>query len=164
MIDAATYFPFAILFALGLLRCMRVYSRTGLKAELVKAVGISIMILSFSTGSILLMIIGIVVFNVGFMIAVTYENAFRKDLFSQITLKQKLLGDVPRLRYSKDIRTTYKHNRAISLITASCCFLIAFISYRGLTKHAITDLMYPGLLLIGGVFFLLFSVFKKESK
>ncbi len=68
--------PFAVLFALLVLRCLRIYFRTGLNAELVQAAGILIVIASFSLGGVMLPIVGCTVFNVGLMIAVTFEVCF----------------------------------------------------------------------------------------
>ena len=115
MTDAAAYFPFIIFLALGVLRCLRIYSRTGLNAEMVKAAGILIVIASFSIGGVVFPVIGFIIFNIGFIMAVTFENAFRKELFSQITLTEKLLGDAPKIKYEKNITTAYKYNKTTGL-------------------------------------------------
>jgi len=163
MTNVATLFPFSILLALGVLRCLRIYSRTGLNAEIVKAVGLLIMIVSLSVGSDVLPIIGFIIFNIGFIMAVTFENAFRKELFSEMTWNEKLLGDVPKIKYEKSIATTYQYNKTMGIITGVCCVLLALFYFKRLTKYEITDILFPGMLFFAGIFFVLFSVLQKKG-
>jgi hypothetical protein len=164
MKDAASYFPLIILLALGVLRCLRIYSRTSLNAEMVKAAGLLIMIASFSIGGVVLPITGFIIFNIGYIMAVTFENAFRKELFSQITLTEKLLGDVPKFKYAKNITTAYKYNRTVGLITGGCCVLMGLFYFKRLTKYEITDILFPGMLFFAGIFFVVFSALQKTRK
>jgi hypothetical protein len=164
MTNIAVSIPFIILCFLGALRGIRIYSRTGLNAELVKIAGILILISSFSIDNSALAIIGFVVFNIGFIFEVTIENAFRKELFSQITFTDKLIGDVPRLQYGRTATTKYKYNKSIGLVTGLICLLLGLIYYQRLTKKEITDLIFPGLLAFAGIFFVAFSILQKEKK
>ena len=164
MTDATAYFPLIVFLVLGVLRCLRIYSRTNLNAEIVKAAGILIMIASFSIGGVVLPVIGFIIFNIGFIMTVTFENEFRKELFSRVTFTEKLLGDVPKIKYSKNITTTYKYNKAVGLITGICCILFGLFYFKRLTKYEITDILFPGMLFFAGIFFVLFSALQKSRK
>ena len=96
--------------------------------------------------------------------AVTFENEFRKELFSQVTFTEKLLGDVPKIKYEKNITTTYKYNKTTGLITGVCCILLSAFYFKRLTKYEITDILFPGLLFFAGIFFVIFSAMKKTKK
>ncbi len=164
MKDAAAYFPLIILLALGVLRCLRIYSRTGLTAEIVKAAGILLVIASFSFGGVALPVAGFIIFNIGFFMAVTFENEFRKELFGRVTFTEKLLGDVPKIKYERSIATTNKYNKTTGLITGVCCVLLSFFYFKKLAKFEITDILFPGILFFAGIFFLVFSALQKTRQ
>jgi hypothetical protein len=164
MTNTSAYFPFIIFLALGVIRCLRIYSRAGLNAELIKAAGILLMIASFSMSGIALPLAGLIIFNVGFIMAVTFENEFRKDLFSRVTFTKKLLGDVPKIKYEKNITTTYKYNKTTGLITGVCCVLLSLFYFKRLTKYEIIDILFPGMLFFAGFFFVLYSALRKTKK
>lgn len=164
MKDTTAYFPLIILLALGVLLCLRIYSRTGLNAEIVKAAGILLVIASFSVGGVALPVAGFLIFNIGFIMAVTFENEFRKELFSRVTFTEKLLGDVPKIKYQRSITTTYKYNKTTGLITGGCCVLLSLFYFKKLTKYEITDILFPGILFFAGIFILVFSALQKTRK
>jgi len=156
---------FLILGVLILLRCMRIYERTRLNGELVKAAGISIVILSLSFKGVILPIIGFVIFNVGLLMAATFEYAFRKEVFGQLTFKERIIGDVPRIRYRKySLDNKYNYSRTMGILTAIVCILLGLFFYKRLTKYEMTDLIFPALLLFAGIYFLVFFVLQKTRK
>jgi hypothetical protein len=164
MTDTATALPLVVLLSLGVLRCLRIYSRTSLNGEIVKAAGLLIIIVALPVGGMALPIAGFVIFNIGYLMAVTFENAFRKEIYSRITFTQRLLGDVPKSQYGRRIRNTYKFNKAVGLLTGMCCMLLGIYYFKGLSKYDITDLLDPGMLFFAGIFFVIFSMAQKKNE
>ncbi|MHB8697690.1 MAG: hypothetical protein ACYC9J_06580 [Sulfuricaulis sp.] len=88
---------------------VRLYARTGLRGELVVALGLAVMlatplighllwVMTGQTFELIIMIFGFVIGNVGLLISVTFERERRRELFEGVRLLDKLLGNVPRVR------------------------------------------------------------------
>jgi hypothetical protein len=141
------------------MRGLRIYLRSGLKGEIVRTIGILIFIISSIIRNYQWQIVGLVVFNAGWIILVTLEDNTRKEIFRQSTMIERLTGNVPQI-LSESASAT-KHNRLIGVLTGICFLLIALTMYKGLSTVDTIEALSIVVLTVGGIFFIIFYLFKK---
>jgi len=139
------------------IRGIRVYLRTGLKGDLIRSVGIFIFMFSYYVDDIILGIIGFVIFSVGWMILVTFEGELSKELYGQVTIYKRLIGDFPQILDDKASRNAYK---IMGVTSGVLCLLIAFEFYRQKTNDII-ELVEIGVLIFAGILFIAYYLMKK---
>lgn len=155
--------------AIGLLvsiRGIRIYSRTGLKGELLVAVAGFIFALSYQANDMPLAIIGYIILNIGMLILYKVEKIKWKAIFGKLTYLDKVVGNTPHFLNEKESRTTYKVTGVISGIF---CFLMAFEIYRKVTPTDIGNLLEKNLIssveigtfILAGTLLIGYYLFKK---
>jgi len=139
------------------IRGIRVYLRTGLKGDLIRSLGIFIFMLSYYVDDIILGIIGFVIFNVGWMILVTFEGELSKEVYGQVTIYKRIIGDFPQILDDKASRNTYK---VMGVTSGVLCLLTAFEFYRQ-KRNDIIELVEIGVLIFAGILFISYYLLKK---
>ena len=132
------------------IRGIRIYSRTGLKGELLIAVAGFIFVLAFQTNDVAMGIVGYVIINIGMLTLYRREKAKWKAIFGKLAYYDKLLGNIPHILNEKESKTTYKVTGVISGIL---CLVMAFEFYRRIAINAVGGLLdqnLVGLAEIGG--------------
>jgi len=159
MNDKILTYIFLTLCALFLIGTFRTYLRTELKGELLRTIGIVILLVSYLiSDSILGMIIGFVIFNIGWIMLVTVENDKQREIFRQTTIIDRLIGNVPIMRHRKDFPDTYK--KGVGILTGIICLLISFIFLKKLKTFEVGEITFIGILIMAGIFFIVYSLIK----
>ncbi len=148
------------------IRGIRIYSRTGLKGELLIGVAGFIFVLAFQTNDIALGIVGYVIINIGMLILYRSEKQKWKAIFGKLTYYDKLVGNTPHILNEKESRTTYKVTGVISGIL---CLAMAFEFYRRIEINAaggslgqnFVGLAAIGVFILTGILLIGYYLFKK---
>jgi hypothetical protein len=154
----AIFSTFLLLFMIA---GIRIYLRTGLKGELIRATGIMLILIAILIDNTISAIIGFIIFNVGWIILVTFEHDMKKEMYRQSTLIERLTGNVPKMSSSPQIPRTY--NKKVGIATGILCLFIAFIYYRKLASSDFVEIVFILILALGGIFFIGFSLLKKNG-
>ncbi len=153
---------FLLLGVMFLIGTLRTYLRTGLKGELLRTTGILISLLSYFMSKFILgIIIGFVIFNIGWIMLVTVEHDKEREIFRQTTIIDRLIGNVPIIRDRKDFARTY--NKTLGVLTGVICLLISFLFIKKLEGFEIERMIFIGILIVAGVFFIVFSLVKGKN-
>ena len=80
------------LFSLIYLRGVMIYLHSGLKGELIRALGIFIIMLAYSIDNIVWGAIGFITFNVGWLVLRLKENEYWKEIFGSLTYYERIIG------------------------------------------------------------------------
>jgi hypothetical protein len=152
---------FTVLCFLFFVRGIYAYLRSGLNGELIRSIGILIFIFGSLIDKTVLEVFGFIVFNIGWLILATYENQARKEIYRQTTVAERLLGKLPRKQNQSKSQTTY--DKVIGIVTGIICLLTALTYYKRTNTIDITDVLFIGMLGFAGVFFIIFSIFKKTQ-
>lgn len=146
--------PWEIIGLLYIAGRLRVYRRTGLKGELVSALGVAVVLgtpLIFAlwrpdsgqTLSLVVMVAGLVILNVGLLISSTLELDRRRQLFEGVSFFDKLVGNVPRGWGSEQNKTatseSKKRNESSLLIAAWIALLLAYRSWSHAQNGLLDD-------------------------
>ena len=140
------------------IRGVRIYLRTGLKGELIGGLGISILMLAYFGEDIILVIIGFVISNVGWLILFTYENELCREIYGKATIYERIIGDVPIILNENESRTAFK---LTGVLSGLICFLAAFELYKKPKTNDIVALVEIGVLILAGILFIFYYLFKK---
>lgn len=148
------------------IRGIRIYSRTGLKGELLIAVAGFIFALAYQANDVPLGIVGYVLINIGMVILYKSEKIKWKAILGPLTYYNKLVGNVPHTLNEPESRTTYKVTGVISGIL---CLLMAFEFFRRLNINDIGELLEKdlvglvviGILILSGLLLIGYYSFKK---
>lgn len=152
-----SFMPVAILFVFGLLRA---FFRAGLKGELIRAIGILIILIYFFIQKNFLIIIGLIIFNIGWLILVTFENNKRQEIYKSTTAFDRLIGNVPIIN-KKEFPKTYEKKTGV--IIGIMCLLLSFIRVVTLKNIDSFEITFWGILAFGGIFLVVFSLFSKPK-
>jgi hypothetical protein len=134
-------------------RGIRIYSRTGLKGELLIAVAGFVFVLAYQANDMTLGIIGYIIINIGMVILFKTEKIKWKAVFGPLNYYGRLVGNVPQILNEKESRNAYK---VTGIISGILCLLMALEFYRRLKVNNIGELLdtnISGLVEIG--FFIL---------
>ena len=142
-----------------LLRGLRIYWRSDLKGELIRASGIALLIFALIIKSWAFGITGFIVFHVGWIILLTIEYEIRREIYQQITLFERVIGNTPQISNRKTIAATYP--KAIGITVGILCIIVAFISYKRLETFDVMEIVLNGVLFFGGIFVIAFYLLKK---
>ena len=151
--------PFIFLCFLFFVRGFYAFQRSGLNGELIRAIGILIFIFGYFIDNTVLEVIGFIVFNVGWLILATYENQARKEIYRQTSVIDRLLGKFPKKQNQAKSQTAY--DKLIGVVTGIMCLLSALTYYKRTASLDIADVLFIGMLGFAGIFFVIFSLFKK---
>src|SRR5208283_2866298 len=94
------------------LREIRVFLRTCLKGELVRTIGMLILLFfgmleNYQWGAIA----GFVIFSIGWIILVTFENDKRNKIFRPLNYVDRLIGNVPKILPENENAVSMKYNK-----------------------------------------------------
>lgn len=148
---------FCIVFLIG---TFRTYLRTGLKGELLRTTGILILLSSYFMSNFLGMIIGFIIFNIGWIMLVTVEHDKKREIFRQTKIIDRVIGNVPMMIDRKDFPRIY--NKTLGVLTGVICLLISFLFIKRLDGFELERAVFIGILIFAGVFFVFFSLVKRK--
>jgi len=120
-----------------------------------------IIVIAYIVNSYILAIISVIIFHVGWIILGTFEYGIRREIYYRTTFVERLVGDIPQIIDRKAFPTIYP--KTIGIITGIMCFLTAFISYARLKTFSTTDMVFMGILLFWGIFFIIFSLLRNNK-
>jgi hypothetical protein len=150
------------------IRGERIYARTGLKGELIVAAACFIFMLSFYSSDTILMWIAFVILNVGSLILYTSEKNMVKQIYRQLPMYKRIIGDYPQIL---DENEAQRVNKVSGIVSGSLCLLIAFEFYRMKTNNIrgfigsnTFDLVAIGILICAGISLIVFYLCKKAAK
>ncbi|MEW6296037.1 MAG: hypothetical protein AB1467_07185 [Candidatus Diapherotrites archaeon] len=150
-----------IIIVIGLLFSIRggkIYLRTGLKGELIRAIGIILIMISYHVDDIILGIIGFVIFNVGWLILVTFEGEICKEIYGNVRIYDRIIGNFPQLLDEREVRAASK---TIGIVSGVLCFISAFEFYKRLESSDIIDIVNIVILIMAGILFVTYFILKK---
>lgn len=141
-------------------RGMRAYLRTGLTSELIQMIGLVMIVLSFLVRGHVLPIMGFVIFNIGYIVAVTFESNIRKEIRNQTSFIDRLVGNVPKILDATRVQSL--QDRVIGIASGVICLICSLLVYKRLTTHELTDIVFVIPMACAGVFFILFFLLRKN--
>jgi len=140
------------------IRGVRAYLRTGLKGELIRGVGIGILMISFLGEDITLLIIGVVISSIGWLILATFESELCQEIYGKATLYKRIIGDFPNLLNDKAYQKALK---ATGVTAGVLCLLTAFEYYISSKTISSVEVVNIGFLILAGILFLCYYLLKK---
>lgn len=152
---------FLTVVCLALIGRLRIYLRTGMKGELLIAIGGVILVLGVLIDNMFLGIGGFIIGNIGLIILATIEHDMRKEIYRQTTLIERLTGNVPKFRLGASSPRTY--NRKMGIISGILCIVIALIYYKRQTTSQMIENVFILMLTFSGIFFIVYSLLKKDD-
>ena len=158
--DIYIFEAFVFLFSL---RGIRVFLRTGLKGELVRTIGMLILLFfgmleNYQWGAIA----GFVIFSIGWIILVTFENDKRNKIFRPLNYVDRLIGNVPKILPENENAVSMKYNKIIGVLSGIAFLLTALILYKRLTTFNVIETSVITIMALWGISFIIFYLFKKS--
>lgn len=144
------------------LRGVRIFFRTGLKGELVRTIGILIFLIFYIMDNYKGQVAGFVIFSIGWLVLVTFENEIRREMYRQTSIIERLTGNMPKIQPENVISS--KYNKTIGILTGIVCLLIAMTMYKRLMTAGVIEIIFIGVLAMGGILFITFNLFKKSGQ
>ncbi len=157
-----------ILGLLVFIRGIRIYSRTGLKGELLIGVAGFIFMLAYQTNDIVLGITGYITINVGILLLYRIEKANWKGIFGKLSSYDRFMGNVPQILNKKESQVSYK---VTGIVSGILCLLMALAFYRkgntynigGLLGENIAAFVEIGIFVLAGLLLISYYLFKKTE-
>lgn len=155
----------SIIFLLITMRAIRIYSRTGLKGELIIATAGFIFLLGFYSNDTILMWIAFVILNIGLLILYSSEKYIVRQIYRQLTIYKRLIGDYPQIL---DENESQRANKISGVVSGILCLVTAIELYRikinniwvSVDKNTF-DLIGVGILILAGILLIVYYSFKK---
>ena len=147
--------PFFIIVAFGRFRA---FLRAGLKADLIKAIGVSILVIAAVSNSHYVLMAGFIIFSIGWTISSTFEHDKMMEIYREVTIIDRLIGNVPITKDRKDFRFPKTYKKVSGVVAGLVCLLLTFIQIYVFN----TVDMFVGMLGVSGVIIILFSLLSKK--
>ncbi|MHB8068512.1 MAG: hypothetical protein ACYDIC_11505 [Desulfobaccales bacterium] len=155
----------SVIFLLITMRAIRIYSRTGLKGELIIATAGFIFLLGFYSNDTILMWIAFVILNVGLLILYSSEKHIVRQIYRQLTIYKRLIGDYPQIL---DENESQRANKISGVVSGILCLVTAIELYRikinniwVVVDKNTFDLIGIGILIFAGISLIVYYSFKK---
>jgi hypothetical protein len=153
------FVPICLFLAIG---TFRTFLRAGLKGELIRTTGIVILIVGGFIDNIPMETIGFILFNIGWIILLSFEADKRREIYKQTTIFERLIGNVPLIKDRKGFPKTYKKETGI--IVGVVCLLMSFSLINKIKTFDLVEIVYYGILVFAGIYFVVFSFLKGENE
>lgn len=147
--------PFFIIVAFGRFRA---FLRAGLKADLIKAVGVLILVIAAVSNSHYVLMTGFVIFSIGWIMSATFEHDKMMEIYKGATIIDRFIGNVPIIKDRKDFRPHKTYKKVSGVVVGLVCLLLAFIQIYVNNTFDI----FVGMLGVSGVIIILFSLLSKK--
>lgn len=159
------YIIFSVVALFLLIGRLRAYLRTGLKGDLIIVLGIIIFLSGFpiqnSSIGLILGAVGFIVINVGLIILGTVERAKVKEIYVGTSIIDRLTGNLTTQYKDKKYPLRVEKSITIKAGIFSIFLAIALYFYEG---KDITGLVIDGILLFGGMAFLIIAFLLGDKK
>ena len=140
-------------------RGIKIYLRTGLKGEMIRSVGLYLIILSLMFDNIFFAIVGFTICSIGTLILYSFENDKWNENFGFLNMFDRLTGNV---QQSLNKSNSLKSYKLMSLITGGLCLLTAAGFYVKIDNNIINT-MEVVILFIAGILFIVYYLINKIS-
>ncbi len=148
--------PFLVIVTFGRFRA---FLRAGLKSDLIKAVGVSILVIAAVSNSHYVLMTGFIIFSIGWIMSVTFEHDKMMEIYKGTTIIDRFIGNVPIMKDRKDFRFPKTYKKVSSVVVGLVCLLLTFIQIY--VNHTFD--MFVVMLGVSGVIIILFSLLSKNK-